>query len=150
MINVTGFKMKFREMWDHKNGSKQYELVGSPEYWFMFPTFSSDSELENKVTYIRNGELISYSAPTLKAAENKYRKYLISEGKFKLAKSKHGGVRIGAGRKKKLPTKPIRLSEDEQALIRELRTSCLNHHELVKKLVKFMAVCELSEMKPKN
>lgn len=141
--------MEFIEMWDHGNGVKQYQLQGLSDFWFIFPSLSNESSTESKVSYIRNDELISYSAPSLKDAENKYRKYLLSTDQFKPKQSEHGGYRIGAGRKKK-PTKPVRLSIDEQVLIRELRTANIDQHELIKKLIKFMAVCELQQLRQEN
>lgn len=138
--------MEFKLAWDHGNGAKQYELCGSSEFWFIFPSFSSDFGLESKITYIRNDELVSYSAVALKDAETKYRMYLLSKAEFNDERPTHGGPRKGAGRKSKMPTKPVRLSNDEQVLIRELRTANIDPHTLVKKLVKFMAVCELQQL----
>jgi len=138
--------MEFKKIFSHSNGAKQYELTGFAEYWFMYPSFDENNIAENKVRYVKNDNLISHSAATLNDAIKKYKTYLYSLDRFKKKSINHGGSRKGAGRKKQPPTKPVRLSEDEQILIRELRTSEIDQHTLIKQLVKFMAVCELEEL----
>ena len=58
---------------------------------------------------------------------------------------KHGGKRVGAGRKKSAPTKQMRLNEHEQLLIEQFRTMNGDTKYNLKRLVKYMAVLELGD-----
>jgi len=141
--------MEFKKVLTLSNGSVEYILFNSSVsgmYGFFWPSYNEPfGVLEHRVTYERDGVSLSRPAATLADAISDYETYLYTLDVFKPA-NYHGGVRSGAGRKSKPPTKPVRLTLDEQRLIESLRT-CDDQHLVVKKLIKVMASIELDNIR---
>jgi len=136
--------MEVKEVFTLSDGSVEYILGNSIDFGFFFPLKPYSFSEKHAGYRDLNGDLVNFQADSLDYAVKVYLSYLYDSGQLERPKKvlSHGGNRLGSGRKKKLPTKPVRLNEREQTIIENFRSSNVDEFKLAKMIIRLMADLE--------
>ena len=136
--------MQLNYVFTLQDGSVEYILGDGIDFGFFYPSKPYLNTSNHLAYRDLSGNLVSLPADSLDIAKDIYISYLYDSGQLQkpIKSFEHGGARKGSGRKKKSPTKPVRLNEREQAIVENFRSSNVDEYKLAKMIIRLMGDLE--------